>query len=162
MVQAQEPHSRSRPCTGGNSEAINLRQWERIRSLFTGDARFEDFAFAADGGPAEFLATVSAFLTGVRNTHQGFMPILVDHGPGKISGPVEHAQRGAGQQDVPSEIPVSAGIHDYVYNVEEPAHRRPPAHRLLAPVADPDRSVLVQASDPGYDVIGPSPDWDRR
>ena len=86
MVQAQEPHSRSRPCTGGNSEAINLRQWERIRSLFTGDARFEDFAFAADGGPAEFLATVSAFLTGVRNTHQGFMPILVDHGPGKISG----------------------------------------------------------------------------
>ncbi|MFF4250672.1 nuclear transport factor 2 family protein [Streptomyces sp. NPDC001663] len=52
---------------------VDSQQWERLRGLFTDDARFEGFAFGGEG-PDAFVRGVDGLLTGARSVHQGSLP----------------------------------------------------------------------------------------
>lgn len=53
--------------------AVDAQDWSLLRTLFTEDARFEGFAFAAPG-PDGFVDGVSSYLTGLVSVHHGFTP----------------------------------------------------------------------------------------
>lgn len=54
---------------------IDTKQWDRLRALFTDDARFEGYSWPGEG-PDAFVRGVTGLLTGTRSVHQGFMPQL--------------------------------------------------------------------------------------
>ncbi|MDQ0029934.1 nuclear transport factor 2 family protein [Arthrobacter bambusae] len=64
---------------------IDLKRWERLRSLFSRDARILGFSFS----PADvdtFVDAVSAYMAGVVSIHQGFMPELEATSDNSIRG----------------------------------------------------------------------------
>jgi hypothetical protein len=55
---------------------IDTRQFDRLRSLFTEDARLEGFAFDTDIGVEQFVTGAEEFLVGRNSQHHAFMPML--------------------------------------------------------------------------------------
>ena len=64
---------------------LDAKRWSSLHALFTADATFGGFPFAADDADG-FIAGVSGFLEGVESVHQGFMPRLAATGDGSIRG----------------------------------------------------------------------------
>jgi len=59
---------------------IDTKQWERWRTVFTDDARFESSKEWDD--PDSFVRDVSAALADARTVHHGHMPEITFTGPG--------------------------------------------------------------------------------
>ncbi|MBZ2195445.1 nuclear transport factor 2 family protein [Occultella gossypii] len=142
---------------------LDTKQWARLVELFASDASFEGFAFGADG-PADFVATVSAFLADVQSTHQGFMPRLGATGPDTARGVWsmhDYLTWDTGSRiykDV--DVPAMYGIRGYGYYEEE--YRRVDGRwlisfsRLVRTRIDP---LVNRGPAPEYDVLGPDVSW---
>jgi hypothetical protein len=52
---------------------VDTKQWEKLRTVFTDDVRFEGIT-PHDPGPDAFIATQSARLAEAKSIHQGHMP----------------------------------------------------------------------------------------
>ena len=66
---------------------IDTKQWERLRALFSADARFEGFGSAPDGADADvFVQGVSARLQEAVSVHHCHTPEIVFFGPDRARG----------------------------------------------------------------------------
>lgn len=146
---------------------LDNKLWNRLPELFTPDAQFEGFAFAA-GGREDFVATVSAFLADVSSTHQGFMPRFAHGGDeSTVYGvwsmhdyltwePDSRAYKGIA-------VPGMRGLHGFGYYEERYDLRagewRIGFSRLVRTRIDP--IVGAVGPQPEYDVMGPDHGWVR-
>lgn len=144
---------------------LDNKLWSRLPEVFTGDAEFEGFAFAA-GGTDDFVDTVSRFLADVHSTHQGFMPRFAHraesttvHGVWSMHDyltwePDSRIYKGIA-------VPGMRGIRGFGYYEERYEHREGQwliaFSRLVRTRIDP--IVGPPGPQPQYDVMGPDPGW---
>lgn len=66
---------------------VDTKQWDRLRALFTEDARLEGFGSVPDGAdPAAFVAGVSAYLAHALTIHRVQSPEIELRGPNAARG----------------------------------------------------------------------------
>jgi hypothetical protein len=66
---------------------IDTKQWDRLRGLFSADARFEGFGSAPDGSDADaFVRGVSTRLKDAVSIHHCHTPDIVFFGPSRARG----------------------------------------------------------------------------
>ena len=143
---------------------LDGKMWDRLHELYTPDARFEGYAFNDAASPEVFIETVSAFLTGVRSQHQGYMPRFAGTA-GTIRGlwamhdyltwePGSRVYKGI-------DTPGMYGLRGYGYYEEEYTLTedgwRISFSRLVRTRIDPLVGVPPQALP--YEVMDPDPDW---
>lgn len=145
-------------------EYLDAKRWDEMTDVFASDARFEGFAFDADGRD-DFIATVAAFLADVRSQHFGYMPRFSLVREGTIRGvwrmhdyltwaPDSRVYKGI-------EIPGMHGIRAWGAYEEEYELRDGrwwiTFSRLVRTRIDP--LVGPVPLHPDYDVIGPDAGW---
>ncbi len=64
-------------------DAVDSKNWARLRKVFTDSARFEGFPFPA-GDPDQFVESIAAAFVDVRSTHRASMPRVRVVGEGRI------------------------------------------------------------------------------
>lgn len=142
---------------------LDTKQWDRLEEVFWPDARFEGFAFPADGA-ADFIRTVSRFLADVTSTHQGFQPRFRRAADGAVRGVwsmhdyLTWVPDGRVYKGIP--VPGMRGIHGYGYYEDEYESRsgvwRVRFSRLVRTRIDP---IVDGGPGPQYDVMGPDVTW---
>ena len=105
----------------GYCRFLDTKQWDRFRTLFAPDARFDGFGSAPSG------SDVAAFVQGVANrhkdsitVHQCHMPEIVFTGPDKaraIWAMMDYCEWPAGYS--PKEAPEARGFYGYGHYEEE-------------------------------------------
>ncbi|MFS0865752.1 nuclear transport factor 2 family protein [Microbacterium sp. 179-B 1A2 NHS] len=145
-------------------EYLDAKRWPEMTGIFADDARFEGFAFDADGRE-DFIATVSSFLADVRSQHFGYLPRFALTPDGAIRGvwrmhdyltwePDSRVYKGIA-------IPGMHGIRGWGTYEEEYAMRdgewRIVFSRLTRTRIDP--LVGPPPSQPPYDVVAPDAGW---
>jgi len=145
-------------------EYLDAKRWDEMTDVFAPDARFEGFAFEADGRE-EFIATVSQFLADVRSQHFGYMPRFALRPDGSIRGvwrmhdyltwaPDSRVYKGI-------EIPGMHGIRAWGTYEEEYALRDGRWWIVFSRLTRTRIDPLVGPAplEPAYDVISPDPTW---
>lgn len=144
---------------------LDNKLWSRLPEVFTTDAEFEGFAFAA-GGTDDFVETVSGFLDDVHSTHQGFMPRFgygaeetTVYGVWSMQDYLTWAPDSRVYKGIV--VPGMRGIHGFGYYEERYERRagewRIAFCRLVRTRIDP---IMGPAGpQPAYDVMGPDHDW---
>lgn len=145
-------------------EYLDGKRWEDMSNVFTPGARFEGFAFDADGRD-DFISTVSAFLRDVRSQHFGYMPRFGLAADGTIRGvwrmhdyltwaPNSRSYKGI---DVPDMHGIRGwGVYEETY-VRRDGEWRIAFSRLARTRIDP--LVGPMPLNPPYDVTSPDPCW---
>jgi hypothetical protein len=144
---------------------LDNKLWERLPELFTPDAEFEGFAFAA-GGTADFVDTVSRFLGDVRSAHEGFMPRFahgdaadVVFGVWTMRDYLTWEPDSRVYKDI--SVPGMRGIHGYGY-YEERYERADGVWRIAFSRLARTRIVPIvgpRPPQPDYSVTAPDHSW---
>ncbi|MDR7085123.1 hypothetical protein J2X01_004443 [Arthrobacter ginsengisoli] len=143
---------------------LDAKRWSSLHALFTADATFGGFPFAADDADG-FIAGVSGFLEGVESVHQGFMPRLAATGDGSIRGIWSMHDYLVWARDSRhyrgATIPGLYGIRGYGLYEEE--YRRCDGHWRIAAMRLVRTRIDLLVGQPlqlaGQEFGAPDPDW---
>lgn len=144
---------------------LDLKRWTDVAAVFTGDARFEGYAFPVDGGTDAFVSVLSDFLGDVRSEHMGHTPRFRSVSDGIVRGVWRMTDYLTWEADTKVykgiAVPGMFGLRGWGLYEEEYSHT-PEGWRISFSRLTRTRiDALTTAGTvtPDYDVLRPNPDW---